>query len=156
MPLIIKWTRITRSTATLTDNIFANNFQEKEHFNGAILSYISDHLPIFSITNFGTLNQSKTYESDSTTRIITKSSLESFANKLQTVDWQQMLSLNDPAESFKTFWEVFFMLYTIITFQLTVQEKNKSKLNNWITKGLKKSTSTKERLYKRFLNGPTA
>lgn len=69
------------------------------------------------------MNQSKTYESDSTTRIITKPSLESFANKLQRVDWQQTLSLNDPTESLKAFWEV-FMLYMIITFNLSVQGKN--------------------------------
>ena len=36
MPLITKPTRITKSTATLIDNIFTNNLSKMEHLNGII------------------------------------------------------------------------------------------------------------------------
>ena len=49
MPLITKPTRITKSTATLID-IFTNNLSKMEHLNGTLLNDISDHFPIFTIT----------------------------------------------------------------------------------------------------------
>ena len=50
MPLITKPTRITKSTATLIDNIFTNNSNETGHQSGILLNDMSDHLPIFTIT----------------------------------------------------------------------------------------------------------
>ena len=49
-PLISKPTRIAKSTATLIDNIFTNNLSKTEHLNGILLNDISDHFPIFTIT----------------------------------------------------------------------------------------------------------
>ena len=49
-PRIYKPTRITKSTATLIDNIFTNNLSKTEHLNGILFNDISDHLPIFTIT----------------------------------------------------------------------------------------------------------
>ena len=45
-----KPTRITKSTATLIDNLFTNNLSKTEHLNGILFNDISDHLPIFTIT----------------------------------------------------------------------------------------------------------
>jgi hypothetical protein len=53
MPTITKpttATRITHHTATLIDNIFTNDYQHN-HFSGLLLSDISDHLPVFLITD---------------------------------------------------------------------------------------------------------
>ena len=49
MPLINKPTRVTNSTATIIDNIFSNNYQNTESFNGILVSDISDHYPVFHI-----------------------------------------------------------------------------------------------------------
>lgn len=46
MPLITKPTRITKSTATLIDNIFTNNLSRTEQSSGILINDISDHLPI--------------------------------------------------------------------------------------------------------------
>ena len=48
-PLITLPTRITSYTATIIDNIFTNDL-ENYSFSGLILSDISDHLPIFSMS----------------------------------------------------------------------------------------------------------
>ena len=47
LPLIHQPTRITGRSATIIDNIFANNF-EHESMSGNLLLKISDHLPQFS------------------------------------------------------------------------------------------------------------
>ena len=45
MHFITKATRITKSTATLIDNIFTNNANKTGHQSGILLIDISDHLP---------------------------------------------------------------------------------------------------------------
>ena len=47
-PLITRPSRITSHTATLIDNIFANNFFERSR-SGLLFTDISNHLPVFSI-----------------------------------------------------------------------------------------------------------
>ena len=50
-PLISRPTRITSTSATLIDNIFINSLED--NFTcGLILTDISDHLPIFQITDY--------------------------------------------------------------------------------------------------------
>ena len=49
-PLISKPTRITSTTATLTDNIFTNNLQHCMN-SGIFYSDLSDHLPIVQVTH---------------------------------------------------------------------------------------------------------
>ena len=49
-PLITLPTRITSHSATLIDNIFTNDF-DNYAFSGLVLTDISDHLTIFSISN---------------------------------------------------------------------------------------------------------
>ena len=49
-PLISKPTKITSHSATLIDNIFSNDL-DNHKFSGILWSGISDHLPVFQITN---------------------------------------------------------------------------------------------------------
>ena len=152
-PLITKPTRITKSTATLIDNIFTNNLNRTEHLNGILFNDISDHLPIFTITehdlqNYGTKTETNEYS----TRKITHKSLESFSSKLQSCNWQSVLSKNDPTESYTAFYKEFFQLYNK-TFPINnCKSKNSKRSNNqWISQGLKKSSKRKEALYKSFI-----
>ena len=47
-PLITKPTRVTRTTATLIDNILTNDI-DIQYERGIIIDDLSDHLPIFSM-----------------------------------------------------------------------------------------------------------
>ena len=149
-PLITKPTRITKSTATLIDNIFTNNLNRTEHLNGILFNDISDHLPIFSITehdlqNHGTMPESNEHS-------LTHKSLESFSSKLQSCNWQSVLSKNDPAESYTAFYKEFFQLYNKSFPIKNCKSKNSKRSNNqWISHGLKKSSKRKEALYKNFV-----
>ena len=156
-PLITKPTRITKSTATLIDNIFTNNLNRTEHLNGILFNDISDHLPIFTITEHDLQNDgTKTETNENSTRKITHKSLESFSSKLQSCNWQSVLSKNDPTESYTAFYKEFFQLYNK-TFPINnCKSKNSKRSNNqWISQGLKKSSKRKEALYKNFIKKPT-
>lgn len=53
-PLVSKSTRITSHSATLIDNIFSND-PDNHKFSDILWSDISDHLPVFQITNYCSL-----------------------------------------------------------------------------------------------------
>lgn len=91
-PLISKPTRITKSTATLIDNIFTNNLSKTEHLNGILLN---DHFPIFTTTEHELQKYPKrSMAEDYTTRIIIKKSLEAFCCKIKiTIGNQRYLRM---------------------------------------------------------------
>ena len=130
MPLITKPTRVTKSTATLIDNIFTNNANKTGHQSGILLNDISDHLPSFTITehemkNCPVIPNSVSY----TTRKIGIKSLQLFANKIKRCDWQSTLSNYNPTESYESFFKEFFEIYNYF-FPL---KKYKSKILKEIT-----------------------
>ena len=50
LPLINRPTRISHNSATLIDNIFSNTLHTQNSISGILTTDISDHLPIFHIT----------------------------------------------------------------------------------------------------------
>ena len=157
MPLITKPTRITKSTATLIDNIFTNNARKTGHHSGILLNDLSDHLPIFAITEHEMKNCPEIPNSGShITRKISIKSLELFAKKIKSCNWQSTLSKNNPTESYVSFFKEFFKIYDYF-FPLKKYKSNNIKIDNnlWISRGLKNSTKRKEKLYKKFIKNPT-
>ena len=63
------------------------------------------------------------------------------------------LSKNDPTESYTAFFQEFFELYD--KFFAMKKYKSKRPNNLWISKGLKKSSKTKEILYRKFIKNPS-
>ena len=52
LPMITRPTRVTQKSATLIDNIFTNNASSTDHYlNGILLNDITDHFPVYHITN---------------------------------------------------------------------------------------------------------
>ena len=112
MPLITKPTTVTKSTASLIDNIFTNNANKTGHQSGILLNDISDQLPIFTITEHEMKNCPVIPNTGSyTTRKIGIKSLELFGNKIKRCDWQSILSKNNPIESYESFFKEFFEIY---------------------------------------------
>ena len=89
-PLISKPTRITSSTATLIDYIFNN--LEFNMASGILYSDLSDHFPIFQITQTKLISDStpkKKY-----IRQINSYSTSQFLSKLKNIDWTFLYDLN--------------------------------------------------------------
>ena len=82
LPVIIKPTRITNHTATLTDHIYINNVNRLT--SGIVTVDISDHLPVFCMvhTPFKKQNRQNTYFRD-----YSKFNTESYLHDIHTIDW---------------------------------------------------------------------
>ena len=51
IPMINKPTRVSTSNATIIDHILTNSFLDQDGFTGIVKTDISDHFPIFLISN---------------------------------------------------------------------------------------------------------
>ena len=87
LPVITKPTRVTHSSATLSDHISVSN-KSKLHIAGIILSYISDHYPTFYIDQTKVPQpKSKPYIS----RKINKETQNSFNDLLKNSSFQNIM-----------------------------------------------------------------
>ena len=84
-PLIDRPTRITPTSATIIDNIFSNVFMHKIK-SGVVISDITDHFPIYQITNAVSVLDdvnSMLYP----TRLFNQNRVHNFYNNLSLIDW---------------------------------------------------------------------
>ena len=56
-PMINKPTRVTKTTASIIDNIITNNYTRAKMQSGIIKTDITDHFPVFLITDSATPKQ---------------------------------------------------------------------------------------------------
>ena len=153
-PLISKPTRITSHSATLIDNIFSNDL-DNHKFSGILWSDISDHLPIFQITNCSL--KPKTKSSVYHKRLITTHNkvIENFRSHLCSIDWDFSQS-SSSNELYSSFMDCFYPIYeTCFPVKIITVNQN-SKAKPWFTSGLQNSCRRKYTLYKQCCHNPTA
>ena len=103
MPTITKPTRITHSSATLTDNIYILKNRINDFKSCTIVSDISDHLPCLTMTSIRLTQNNK---------IVTKSkkfseaNISSIKNNLAGCDWANLRNL-DANSGYNNFLETF-------------------------------------------------
>ena len=143
IPLILQPTRITSHSNTLIDNIFSNVI-EPDIISGNLTATISDHLPQFAIIPniFGNIsgNIYNIYERD-----WSKFDRENFILDYFSVDWEDLLKIDKLNADNST-----KMYLDAINMMLDTKLKFKSK--PWITLGLQKSISVKNKLFVNFIN----
>ena len=146
-PLIDKPTRITKKSVTLIDNIFTNVLTRDIH-SGIFYSGVTDHLPIFQLTNLSVSSCQKT----SPYLYINQtdpSSLNSFQRDLLIVDWNEVFSSSNIDEAYDLFLNKFKITYES-NFKPQKINKKKRPRKPWITPSLIKCINKKNRLYKIF------
>ena len=154
-PMINKPTRISSNRASLIDNIFTNVIKKKTH-NGIIYDDFSDHFPIFGILQNDELPKCRPNRKRNKVRkrIINEANMSLFKEKLKTADWSYLKENADVNESYDIFLDKYSSLYNEC---FPLKEMNK-KINEckrpWITKGLLKSITRKNKLYKASLKNP--
>ena len=135
-------------------NNYSFEFTPTETSAGGNLLYIADHLPQLSITPhvFGNIpgNKSNIYERD-----WSKFDRENFILDYFSVEWEDLLKIDEvnADKSTKKFLDKINMLldtYAPLTRVKKYKLKFKSKL--WITLGLQKSISVKNKLLTNFIN----
>ena len=151
--LILQPTRITSHSTTLIDNIFSNVI-DPDIISGNLTATISDHLPQFAIipNMFGNIsgNKSKIYERD-----WSKFDRENFILDYFSVDWEVLLKIDEKNvdNSTKMYLDrINILLDTYALLKRINKYKLKFKSKPWITLGLQKSISAKNKLFKNFIN----
>ena len=109
LPVISKPTRITQSTATLIDHIFAQNINENSK-SGILLESLSDHCPTYYLLGEN-IEARNLKEKKTRTRVINETNKEKFKEMLSSHNWNDVLEENRPKQAFAIFFNVIGRYY---------------------------------------------
>ena len=150
VPLIDKSTRVSSSTSTLIDNIFTNQ-QTINHKSGVIQADISDHFPIFTISEIPSpMDPNKKIKF----RSFKQANVDRFILALRNESWENVYSTNNAQVAYSAFADTLTAHYDSV-FPIIERKPSKRDSNQWITRGLKVSIKQKNKLYIRYKNSPT-
>ena len=150
LPTITKPTRITRSTATLIDNLIIGRSYQTDYTSSIIVDDISDHFPLLLRSSKPILITKRKQEI--TTRGINPAKCEEINKLLSNYDWHSILEKEETNEAFNTFHTILQnALDTICPIHKIKLTKSKIRKEPWITTGLQKCIRKQKLLYKQQL-----
>ena len=152
IPTITKPTRITKTSATLLDNIIVGKYFHNFTANIAICD-ISDHLPIVMNSHQPSLYKKKPLTM--TTRVLNEEACRSITDILQRVNWTENLESKTAEESYSCFHkEVQSTLDKISPLKQIRIRPSKIIKDPWMTPGLQRCSQKQRLLYKKHLGNP--
>ena len=99
--LIYRTTRVTSSSATLSDNIVTNNYNALvKSYQRILVTDLSDHFPIFHINHNFTLDVTDVFI---VKRSFSPQNKQAFLNDLAIADWNSIHSSEDTQVAFGQF-----------------------------------------------------
>ena len=110
-PLITLPSRITSHTATLVDNIFTNHLTHNYLRAGLLLSDISDHLAVFSISPNSDNEPMKSCSEAVFVRDKSSANMDKFPENLQNVNWSHLNGYADPQQCYSSFVDTYTEIY---------------------------------------------
>ena len=150
LPTITKPTRVTRSSATLIDNILIGKAYQTDFQSSIVVDDISDHFPLIMKTDKPILYKGRNKEV--TTRGINPAKCEEINQVINSYDWKTLLRDKDTNEAFNLFHGTLQATLDIIcpvhTIKLT---KNKIRKEPWLTSGLQRCIRKQKLLYRKQL-----
>lgn len=157
LPVIDRPTRVTEHSATLIDNIITNDIFGKIN-SGILVTDISDHFPIFSITKHGQNPRTTATPKRSatqTSRMLKPNNIRGFNNGLTLTDWETIYQDNNPETAFNEFHDRLSKTFNIhCPIKKINLSKSKTPKKPWITMGLINSIKTKDKLFRKYRNKP--
>ena len=144
LPLINRPTRVTKTSATIIDNIFSNETTASiDSSQGILVTDISDHFPIFHI--------SKCYNNPEEKMFIVKRSFsernkEKFVEELGKIDWEGLLEIQDTRLAFSRFHQFYCDTFNKC-FPLRKVKLKSSNEKPWLTDELKEMINYKNKLF---------
>ena len=155
IPCLTLPTRLTSTSGTLIDNIFIKLQNKYQYFSGSLISNLSDHLPCFTAFRCEKPTAKNTHIKIS---VSTNEAMKKIKLDLNKVEVRENLNnLNSPDININ-YNELNNILQTHIRkhFQTkTVKfNKHKHKQSKWITNGILKSISYRDRLYYKYKRTP--
>lgn len=155
LPIISLPTRLTPSSSTLIDNIFTNCSNNASCDSGLIYSALSDHLPIFNLTqnNIEQRNRPKLTRYE---RNFSKKNKMRFKTLLNESDWVKLFHEDDPKRAFDLFENT---IDSCFEQSFPITEKQITKSNHpkeaWMTSAILESRKTKNKLASRKIKHPS-
>ena len=141
---LIKPTRVTHHSATLIDHIYTNA-PNIGIISKIITADISDHLPIFCMTNTQIhRNNQNIYYSD-----YSSFNTEAYLNDINSLDWNNLMSgqnLNSKTKRVND--SIKFIVNKHAPIKLASKSKAKQLSKPWISGGLLKSIKIKQKMYR--------
>ena len=148
-PKITLPTRFSDQSATLIDNVFSTNIEEKE-VSGILLNHISDHQLLFTfIENMSYIEKVPKFINIQKTDPL---SVDNFINELREQNIYDRMhqpldtNPNDNCEIFITHFQLAKNKH--LPMKSVRYQKRKHKKSKWMTTGILNSINTKDRLYK--------
>ena len=148
-PVINRPRRVTKTSATIIDHILTNAIIDSPLHSGIVRTDISDHFAVFCLlkTNFEQSN----IKNIVIKRDINEASIEHFKFLFNSIDWDLVTQTSLPNHSYNIFFEKFVKIYDQAFPERKFEIKAKNLVSPWITRGLRKSSRKKQRLYEKFL-----
>ena len=148
-PFITQPTRVTSRSKTIIDNIFIN-FDSQDIVSGNLTVSISDHMAQFiQIPNRKTPSFPKRIYK----RCFKKFDNNNFKRDIEKVNWANLIKNNDNPNDSTT--QLIQILESALDKHAPFKELTKKQLKTqnkpWLTKGILKSISIKDKLYKKYL-----
>lgn len=140
-------TRIQPDSASLID-VFVTNVEDPNIESGTIGINISDHLPIFLMTDT-TETKHPRRSPGPTFQDINAVTLDLFRNELATISWQDVYAANDPDIAYEAFLTQFISVYKKHFPRKRLRTRKSRK--PWITPESLQLIREKDSLYRRFL-----
>ena len=149
-PLITRATRITAKTASIIDHIFTKSTDR--HESRIIVTDVSDHLPVCitnqsSYKNNLSTSHNYVYANDYSAKNHAK-----LQSRLQAFNWNYVYdstSVNQMADRLCT------VVQRVTNDTFPLKRFRVKPFRPWVTKGIKRASAVKAKLYKQFLVNPT-
>ena len=149
-PLITRPTRITKSTATLIDNLMVSQDLYHNSLSGVIINDMSDHMPCITILPNIISRKGETITVIS--RNMKGENLARLKKSLSSIDWSNVLRSSDVNSQFKMFHDTLLNTVDNCCPSKSIEISSKKFFKEpWITKGILNSLNKQKLLYKDLL-----
>ena len=142
-PLINRPTRLTNNYASTIDHIWTN-ITCVNITSGILVHSVSDHFPIFQISEIGKLRQSCPIKN----LFFSASNLINFQASLENIDYSNVATSSDPDLAFQNLQNIFLNKFNQNFFK---QSKNQKQNSQWFDKELWSLLHKKDRLHKKYI-----
>ena len=149
IPIINKPTRVTKQNATAIDHIITNSLNSSIS-TGIIKCDVTDHFPVF-VTSEVLISKMMNEQSTIYKRIINDKSIQNFKYRLSSINWCFLENISCTNKAYEQFLTIFSEIYNEVFPIKIIKVKNKDLLSPWITKGIRKSSKKKQKIYDKFL-----
>ena len=143
LPLTIRPTRVTATSATLIDNIFTNKLMDISHsLQGLFITGVSDHFPIFHVSRRMQMSDVDVYMYK---RLFSLNNKE-FYHAVSNTNWVEIDRATDTQQAFDLFHNQLTELHNKHFPKVRIKKKY-SNIKLWLSEGLKNSIRHKNKLY---------